>query len=1048
MSGDGEHEAFALSRSSNFVFEPSNDTYFSALDSHAESTEGDVKLPYVVLGSPGSGKSALLANWVQRRKLTKHRDEFLFQHYVGSSPKSKTLFNLLSRLESHLKDKFQLREMEVPTSEVRLRWALRRFLSSAAKKMYPVRIVIVLDGVDKLTGETAAADTMHWMPSELPPGVRFILSTDEYDKYEASGSSPSDEAARLHRTWTELKRRGCPFLRVESLTMDVRHSIIEAFTAKYKRKEGDRVPGLEIKEDQIFKLATAAAASQPMFLRTILYVLRLSVEINKDVAVDAQIDQYLTAETPGDLIKEVFDLCNSFIENGEVPAQNILGRVLSVLYASRHGLSEMEIWGAVEMAMGSQLEPRTKDTILRILDDLTMTVDGLRMFSHNEYMTAVYQKYIQTPDLNIRLHMLMARYFGRLDPCDRKLESLPYHLEVSGSWSKLKNCLVAVDMFKLWWTPKHKSEFIHLWASLTDAKNPKTPIRKLVTGEFTPMVSCNQAPRPCYDMVDEFVKSCEEFKYNTQPTDEELTDVLLKVADFLLEFATLGLEVASDVPNFIHPQLPREDTAALGVPYLDEEEDGTSLLRVPLVDAPAGDGKANSEAPAKPNEEIPECSTWFFHRWMWVQWPAIALANCGSNFQKGIENKKRSAGYGQNDKLAKVKTATKGPNLRTIGQNDTISASTLPSIGVNMREYISKTHVMPVKPGEEEVNEDFIEQQYADTEKKVRFEIEERHREYDYYKQQRIALERALRRLNDESSDLEKMHFGSSQLEERRDDILDRCQKADDGTKRERALHANYMMIYNMCERHPAHSGALIEELEQKLLVDEKFIDLVRGKLRVQMFDGHMYHQNEEDMKRQIEEKSLHEHELLTHRQKQTKNFRKYIENEIARPTSESLQAEMKALAARKPRTKRTNTKSRSSMSVGSSNEAALVEKWAAWQAVIHRRTGISDPEVFFKRFTNSADLFKDMTSMKLERDGLKEQNNKAVAKAERDLDNARLEAQTASMHSGEKKKMETRLNSMLRNQIQIKERSDKTEYLPDTGYASYGRGHTNTRYY
>ena len=134
MSGDGEHEAFALSRSSNFVFEPSNDTYFSALDSHAESTEGDVKLPYVVLGSPGSGKSALLANWVQRRKLTKHRDEFLFQHYVGSSPKSKTLFNLLSRLESHLKDKFQLREMEVPTSEVRLRWALRRFLSSAAKK--------------------------------------------------------------------------------------------------------------------------------------------------------------------------------------------------------------------------------------------------------------------------------------------------------------------------------------------------------------------------------------------------------------------------------------------------------------------------------------------------------------------------------------------------------------------------------------------------------------------------------------------------------------------------------------------------------------------------------------------------------------------------------------------------------------------------------------------------------------------------------------------------------------------------------------------------
>ena len=283
MSGDGEHEAYALSRSKDYVYVPSNGAYFNMLDQHAESTEGDVKLPYVVLGSPGSGKSALLANWVQRRKLTKHRDEFLFQHYVGSSPKSKTLFNLLSRLESQIRIQFNLRDMEVPTSENRLRWALKRFLSSAAKKMYPVRIVIVLDGVDKLTGETAAADTMHWMPSELPPGVRFILSTDEYDKYEPASAVPSDDSGpRLHRTWTELKRRGCPFLRVEPLTMDVRHSIIEAFTTKYRRDENDIVRGLEIEEDQIFKLATAKAASQPMFLRTILYVLRLHVEINRD----------------------------------------------------------------------------------------------------------------------------------------------------------------------------------------------------------------------------------------------------------------------------------------------------------------------------------------------------------------------------------------------------------------------------------------------------------------------------------------------------------------------------------------------------------------------------------------------------------------------------------------------------------------------------------------------------------------------------------------------------------------------------------------------
>ena len=72
--------------------------------------------------------------------------------------------------------------VEVPKSEERLRWSLSRFLSSAAKKHVPARIVIVLDGVNKLLGESAAADTMHWLPTELPPGVRFILSTSEFDK--------------------------------------------------------------------------------------------------------------------------------------------------------------------------------------------------------------------------------------------------------------------------------------------------------------------------------------------------------------------------------------------------------------------------------------------------------------------------------------------------------------------------------------------------------------------------------------------------------------------------------------------------------------------------------------------------------------------------------------------------------------------------------------------------------------------------------------------------------------------------------------------------
>lgn len=52
-----------------------------------------------------------------------------------------------------------------------------------------------------------------------------------------------------------------------------------------------------------------------------------------------------------------------------------------------------------------------------------------------------------------------------------QVECQPYHLEAAGCWNKLKNCLVDIDMFGIWWTPAHKKEFVALWASLANANN-------------------------------------------------------------------------------------------------------------------------------------------------------------------------------------------------------------------------------------------------------------------------------------------------------------------------------------------------------------------------------------------------------------------------------------------------------------------------------------------------------------------------------------------------------------------------------------------------
>ncbi|EGB02214.1 hypothetical protein AURANDRAFT_69090, partial [Aureococcus anophagefferens] len=489
--------------------------------------------------------------------------------------RSKQLAHLLYRLESALKEHFQLREMEVPTSEERLRWSLNRFLAAAAKKQFPARIVIVLDAVNRLRGESSAADTLHWLPTELPQGVRIIVSTVELEQSNLLSEDLYDEGSRIHRTYTELRRRKCPTIRLQPLSVEVRHLIIGSFL----KVNQQALQSLE--QAQQFRLVTAKASSQPLFLRTILYALRLGFEMS-DAPIDQQIDSCLAAETSSELIACVLEMCSEYVDSTcttvdtsmspapvskstELEAReivpNILARVLTALYASRHGLSDMEMWGIVELATGDTLPSEQRECIRRVLRDFTFSVNGLRNFSHEDYAAVVYNEYIRVPEVHVRAHQLMARYFGKLPPCDRKLDALPYHLEVSGSWPRLRAALVDVQMFRLWWTPAHKTEFLNLWASLTACSNPGAPIRKLVTGEFDDTMRCTQPPRPCLDIVEEYVRSVDEYKFTHSPSDDELATVILRIADFMLEFATLSLEEAADVPQFIHPSIPNDDLA-------------------------------------------------------------------------------------------------------------------------------------------------------------------------------------------------------------------------------------------------------------------------------------------------------------------------------------------------------------------------------------------------------------------------------------------------------------------------------------------------------
>jgi hypothetical protein len=96
---------------------------------------------------------------------------------------------------------------------------------------------------------------------------------------------------------------------------------------------------------------------------------------------------------------------------------------------------------------------------------------------------------------------------------------LPYHLEEAGASSKVKNCLTEIEMFRLWWTPKFKKDFIKFWLYLLTGSSD-------ISYQSGPCI-------PNYDICDEYVKSLDDFCKRTHPHSDLVSQIVLEIAGML-----------------------------------------------------------------------------------------------------------------------------------------------------------------------------------------------------------------------------------------------------------------------------------------------------------------------------------------------------------------------------------------------------------------------------------------------------------------------------------------------------------------------------------
>jgi len=298
-----DHEAFAETRRRTYIGRPD---HFEALDRHVAADD----VPLVLLGESGGGKSALLANWIARWH-TAHRDDFIFQHYIGGTPDSANHWRLMSRLIAEIK-RWSDDPEELPGSHDDLLKTFPVWLAKARinAERDGVRCIIVLDALNQLEDHDHAR-LLGWLPSHPFNGaLRLVVSTLPGDTLEAA--TP----------------RGWKTLRVEPLTGDERRRMIERYLARFGKK---------LDTHRLGRIAAASVAANPLYLKILLDELRVTGTHDR---LDERLDNYLATTNIPVLLKQVLD---RYKHDYERDCKGLVSEALGLIWAARRGLTEIEL---------------------------------------------------------------------------------------------------------------------------------------------------------------------------------------------------------------------------------------------------------------------------------------------------------------------------------------------------------------------------------------------------------------------------------------------------------------------------------------------------------------------------------------------------------------------------------------------------------------------------------------------------------------------------------------------------------------------------------
>lgn len=391
------HATFATTRRAAYQEHPPT---LALLDMHV-LTENQ---PLVIVGEPGSGKSALAAYWSERyRRL--YPDAFLVVHHVEATPSFRGSLSVVNRVVQEIRGRYSL-SPSLPDEAAKLIDGFANWLGHVQEE----KLVLVIDGIDQLGPEGARfpgefdAEHIGWLPGYIPPNVRLILTT-----------RPGSIAE-------EMINRGWQLVEMQPLDPGARRAIVYQHVAEY---------GLTVNFDYINTISTDPIFGNALVLRTSISEVTRLQSITPDYL---PIDLYANVSSIEELLEHIV------ISMEETYGRDVVSLLLSLLGVSHIGLSRAEL---TALAVGVA---DSFDDVLDGLDILLARHGDLIKLLHRALRDVILQRYLSDESMKRAMHARIGEYFSRQEVDLRRLQEEPWQWLQADEPNRLQSCIAQLTV--------------------------------------------------------------------------------------------------------------------------------------------------------------------------------------------------------------------------------------------------------------------------------------------------------------------------------------------------------------------------------------------------------------------------------------------------------------------------------------------------------------------------------------------------------------------------------------------------------------------------